>query len=99
MSHDLGIGREGDHRDLGLLGDRSHGEARAGAGGAEDQVDLLGADQLVDGLGRTVLGGLVVLDEQLDLAAVDAALGIHLLREHLEGLALRDAEAGSGAGL
>jgi hypothetical protein len=62
----------------------------------EQDIDPLG-HQLVRGLGRGVLRGLVVFDDQLDPPSVDAAPVVRALRQHLERLALQHAETRAGA--
>ena len=70
----------------------------AAGGGADDGQDLLFLDQLL-GEGDGVLGlAGRVLDDELELAAVDAAGGVDLVDEHLGGLGLGRAEECRRAG-
>ena len=104
LEHPLGIlddddvGRDRDHRDLRRLRDRPHGDAWAGAGCADDQVDLVALDQLRRRLGGAVLGRLVVFDDDLDVAAVDSAGCLELLGQHVERVLLRHPEARADPG-
>ena len=85
---------------LGAVDVAAHRHRRGGAGRADDRHDLVLLDQLArrgDGLG--VVGG-VVLDDELDRVAVDAAGVVDLLDLGLEhvllGLAERRVRAGQG---
>ncbi len=86
----VGHGRLDDQQLLVLLGDRQHGERAGRAGGADGDVDLVVAIGLLErGLGEVGLE-LVVLQDDLDLAAVDfhRALGRVFEAQHEAGLGL-----------
>ncbi len=86
----VGHGGLDDQELLVLLGNRQHGERRGRRGGADGDVDLVVAIGLLEGgLGEVGLE-LVVLQDDLDLAAVDfhRALGRVVQAEHEAGLGL-----------
>src|SRR5688572_24273404 len=74
-----GGGAGGDQRDPGVLADGRGLEGAAGRDFAEDGDDLVAGDELFDDRGGLARLGLVVLGEQLELAAEDAAGGVDLL--------------------
>ena len=62
----------------------------------DDDVDLVLVDRALEGANRIRRGGVVVVGDDLDLAAVDAALGVDFIGGHLGRL--RDRRAGDGLG-
>ena len=96
---DLDRAGERDERDFGVLGDRDDRHGGAGGGAADDRDDLVVLDEAGGEGARLVRVAAVVVEDELDLLAVDAAGGVHLLDEHLQGLRLRVAEEGGRAGL
>ena len=91
----VGAGVGHDQHGAAFLGRLGHRQRHAGVHGADDHVDVVALDQLVDvvgGLGRV---GLVVDLEVLDLAA--AELAALLLHVELEAVLDRVAERGVGA--
>ena len=75
------------HRDLRAHDERCGGKIARGDAAGEEDVDFVRADHLpIDG--DSLLGlGLVVLDNNLDLAAHDAAFGVHVLGRDFEAVA------------
>ena len=59
---------------------------------ADDGVDLVLVDRALEGAHRVGGGGVVVIGDDLDLVALDAALGVDLVRRELRRL--RDRGAG-----
>ena len=96
---DLDGAGERDERDLGVLGGRDDRHGGAGGGAADDRDDLVVLDQAGGEGARLVRVAAVVVERQRDLLAVDAAGGVQLLDQHPQGLRLRVAEEGGGAGL
>ena len=95
----IGGGGRGDGDQLGLVGQRSHGCGGGGDGRTGHGEHVVVANKLVVGVGR--LGGvaLVIHGLELDLLAVDAALGVDLGNGQLEALDLGLAVSGSGTGV
>ena len=99
--HELGARDRVPVDGLVLLGDVHHRQRRAAGDGADQQLHVVLQDELL-GLadGRRGLG-LVVLGDDLDLVAEDAALGVQLLDRHLHAprlvlaVALEDADLGA----
>ena len=100
-AHELGAGDRVPVDGLVLLGDVHHRQRRAAGDGADQQLHVVLKDQLLglaDGRGGL---GLVVLGDDLDLVAEDAALGVQLLDGHLDAprlvfaVALEDADLGA----
>ena len=81
-----------DERDLRLLEQRHHGQRRAGGGAADHGDDLVLLDQAGGEGARGVGVGAVVVDDELQLLAVHAALGVDLVDVHFERLLLGIAE-------
>jgi 2-polyprenyl-6-methoxyphenol hydroxylase-like FAD-dependent oxidoreductase len=68
-----------DEGNLGLVGDRRHGDADRREGGARQQVDLIAGDQLLRQLpGAVEVGAAIVAVEQLDLDALRQVLLVQL---------------------
>ena len=95
---DLGIGGGGtDHRHARVLADRGRGQTPAARHLAQHRDDAVLRDELVDG-GRRFLGlALVVLHQNVDLLAADAALRVQVVHEELDPVLGRDPERGGGS--
>jgi hypothetical protein len=91
----LHVGRRGrDHRHLAGVGDEAAGQ-RAGRGHlAQQRHDLVPVDELPHLLRRLARVRLVVLVQHLDLAALDAPRGVHLVRRQVDTLLAILAELG-----
>src|SRR5215211_1033834 len=95
---DLDRAAERDEGDLRLLEHRDHRERGAGDRAADHGDYLVVLDEARrEGAGLVGVGA-VVIDDELELLAVDAALGVHLLDIHLDRLLLGLAEEGRRAG-
>ena len=93
--------REIAHQQQAALLDQRHDRrGRIGAIGGDQQIDLVNIEQLGIDAGGSGRVGLVVIHDQLDLAANDAALGVYIITPHLQaqqcGFATRAQPAGLG---
>ncbi len=84
---------------VGLVGQRSHGRGGGGDGRADHAEHAVVAGELVEGVGGFGGVALVVHGLELDLLAVDAALGVDLIHSQLEAGDLGLAVCGGGAGV
>ena len=79
LGGDVGVGGAGgDEGDFGGLGDGGGFEGAAGGDLAEDDGDLVAGDEFLDDGGGLAGLGLVVLSDQLEFAAEEAAGGVGL---------------------
>ena len=95
----VGGGGRGDGDQLGLVGQRGHGCGGGGNGRAGHGEHVVVAGELVVGVGGFGGVALVVHGLELDLLAVDAALGVDLGDRQLEALDLGLAVSGGGTGV
>jgi hypothetical protein len=93
----IGLRDRRDEDDLVLLGDDRHGRPLGRGQGADQEVDVLLQDELARDAHGLVRVGLGVADQELDLAAEHAALGVELFHEHLGALGRGLAEEGRAA--
>ena len=90
---DLLIGRHGGHiGDLILVEHGLDGDALAGSVRADDRADLILRAQALGDIDRLLRVALGVVAEELDLLAEQAAVGVEIVNEHLDRLALAGAE-------
>src|SRR6185312_3209276 len=85
----------GARRDEGRLQARGPGLQRQhdfGDVAGDDDIDLVLIDRALEGANGIGGGGVVVVGDDFDLAAIDAALGVDLIGGHLRGL--RDRRTG-----
>ena len=87
-----------DQQRLHLLGDRAHRQAHAGGHDALHAVDLVLQHELAQALDRVLRIGFF-LDDQLDLAAGDAAGGVDALDRELRAAQAAFADGAGDAGL
>ena len=87
-----------DQRDLRLLEYRHHGQRCAGGGAADHRHDFVLLDEAGRESARCIGVGAVIVDDELQLLAVHAALGVDVIDVHLERFLFRIAEEGSRTG-
>lgn len=96
---DLLVGRHGGHiGDLVLVENGLNGDALAGSVRADDRADLILRAQALGNVDRLLRVALGVVAEELDLLAEQAAVGVEIVNEHLDRLALAGTESSLVAG-
>ena len=95
----VGGGGRSDGRQLGLVGQRSHCRGGGGDGRTEHAEHAVVAGELVEGVRGFGGVALIVHGLELDLLAVDTALGVDLVHCQLEAGDLGLAVCGGGAGV
>ncbi len=95
----VGVAAGDDVVDAALVGDLADRDRHRRIDVAEQEIDLVAVDQLARLLHRGAgIGAGRILDQQLHLAAEDAALGVDLLDREFAADLLVLAELGVGAG-
>ena len=95
----VGMAAGHDVQDALFVRDLRHGERQRRVDVAEQEIDLVAVDQLARLLHRRAgVAADRILDDELDRAAEDAALGVDLVERHLAADELVLARAGVGAG-
>jgi len=89
---------ERDERNFGVFGDRNDRHGRAGRGAADDGDDFVVLDEAGREGARLVRVAAVVIEDELQRFAVDAAGGIDFFHQHFKRLGFRVAEERGGAG-
>ena len=89
---------ERDERRLRLLGERDRRHGGTGGRAADDDVDLVLLDQPLGERARLLGVAAVVVDDELQLAAGNAAARVDALDVHLERLLLGVAQKRRGSG-
>mgnify|MGYP000682470296 CR=1 FL=1 len=96
---DLLVGRHGGHiGDLVLVENGLDGDALTRGVRADDRADLILRAQALGNVDRLLCVALGVVADQLDLLAKQAAVGVEIVNEHLNRLALAGTESSLVAG-
>ena len=97
LGDDVGRGAGRDHHRLQPAGPRLERQHDLADIAGDDRVDVVLVDGALEGAHRFRSRGVIVVSDDLDLAAVDAARGVDFVGGELRGL--RDRRAGDGLGL